>query len=304
MTHEDTGGVLKLRREFASMPPKQITQEPFDSGIKHLNRLSRLRLGDRAEPRDLWEYTQDLLYSDEIQGPLLTYLLPFCLEAWRDDLWGVHDGYGGFVEHFYPVLVNKHVLDAHLTAAQAVAVSEFMRESVLQEIDAQRGLAYSGKGARPYRWFTALTTYGVLQADVDQLWTEWWSISTVGRAIAAVQYISCLMYRDNENPVFAPWTHDAGGGPPLLWEFGGHLYEHRWLEPNVGFLRRMLNPQEVSDVLSTAVARLGGLPEHERAVEVQSDVPLCAETLEARCLELPRFLETIQEPSKLLQWTK
>jgi hypothetical protein len=36
--------------------------------------------------------------------PLFVYLLPLCLEAGPDDLRGTHRGYGGFVEHFYPVL--------------------------------------------------------------------------------------------------------------------------------------------------------------------------------------------------------
>jgi len=300
MALDRTGGVLKLRRAFASVPPKQITQEPFDSGVKHLRRLARLQPGERAEAADLWEYTQDLLYGHGIQRSLLAYLLPFCLEAWRDDLRG-HDGYGGFVEHFYPVLANKHVFDEHLTPAQTMAVSAFMRESIMEEIDDQRGLSYNGMVARPYRWITALTTHGVLLPDIDQLWTAWWEIDTVGSAVAAVQYISCLMYPENENPVFAAWTRDGGGGPPWLWGFSGHLYEHCWLMPNVSFLRRSLNPQAVHDALVRAVTRLAGLPEHEKAVEIQNDILLCAETLAARCVDLPRLLETKQEPGKLLE---
>lgn len=304
MAPEKTSGILKLRRAFASTPPKQITQEPFDSNIKHLSRLARLRPGERAEAGDLWEYTQDLLYSDEIQDPLLKYLLPFSLEAWRDDLRGVRSDCGGFVEYLYPVLSNKHVFDEHLTPIQTTAVSEFMRESILEEIDDQRGLSYSGKGARPYRWITALTTHGVLLPDVDQLWNAWWSINTIGRAVATVQYTSCLIYRDNENPVFAPWTRDAGGGPPCLWQFGGHLYEHRWLEPNISFLQGILNPQAVNDALSRAVERLRGLPEHEIAAEVITDSHICAETLASRCAELPRLLETRREAATMLEWTK
>lgn len=296
--------VLKLRRAFASKPPEQITQKPHDSSPKHLKTLVRLHAGDRAEPGDLWEYMQDLLYSDAIQGPLLTYLLPVCLEAWRDDLRGARNEYGGFVEYFYPVLANKHVLNDLLTPTQSRAVSEFMRQSILEEIDAQRGLAYKGTGVLPYRWTTALATYGVLLSDVDQLWTAWWSVETVGRAVATVQYVSCLMYPEDENPVFAPWTPDRGGGPPCLWEFGGHLYEHRWLDPNIRFLRRILIPKEVEGALSRAIERLVGLPEQEVAAEVQSDIPLCAETLAARCTQLPRLLETKQEPGKLLGWTK
>jgi hypothetical protein len=295
---------MTLRRALASTaPPREITQDAFD-GDKHLRRLMLLRPGDRAEVGDLWEYTQDLLYT-EIQVPLLAYLLPFCLEAWREDLDGTRTEYGGFVEHFYPVLANRHVFDPHLTPAQSAAVSEFMRESILEEIDNQRGLTYQGTGTRPYRWITALTTHGVLLPDVDRLWTSWWSTNTVGRAIATVQYISCLTYPANENPVFSPWTPDGGGGPPCLWEFGGHLYTHRWLEPNVRFLRQVLNAQAASNALARAVERLFDQPEYEVAAEVQADLPLCAETLAARCAELPSVLEsTSGTRGTLLEWTK
>jgi len=118
----------------------------------------------------------------------------------------------------------------------------------------------------------AVTTYGVLLPDIELLWTAWWSVSTVGRAISAMQYISCLMYPENENPVFAPWTPNAGGGPPCLWDFEGHLYSHRWLEPNVAFLKRVLNVPGVSQVLSRAAQRLVDQPEHEVAALMNVDL--------------------------------
>jgi len=289
-----------LCRVFGSTPP-EITQEPFEGNPKHLRRLARLRSGEKAEVRDLWEYTQDLLYTD-IQGSLFTYLLPFCLEAWREDLRGTSTEYGGFVEHFYPVLANRQVLDHFLTPAQSAAASDFMRSSILDEIDDQRGLTYSGTGARPYQWITALTTHGVLFPDIANLWNAWWSVATVGRAVAAVQYVSCLMYEANENLVFSSWTPDRGGGPPTLWEFGGHLYTNRWLEPNVTFLKHALNAKKAADVLNRAVERLIDQPEHEIAAAVRADLPLCEQILQARCLALPRLLGTIQEPGKLLEW--
>jgi len=104
--------------------------------------------------------------------------------------------------------------------------------------------------------------------------------------------------------VFAQWTPERGGGPPCLWELEGHLYEHRWLEPNIRFLRRILNPQEVGKVLGLAVERLGGQPEHEIATEIRSDIPLCDETLAARCTELPGLLETPRQPAKSIEWTQ
>lgn len=302
MKRKAIDSVGKLRQAFASTPPQEIAQEAFEGNPKHLRRLARLRPGDQAEAADLYEYAHDLLYTD-IQDSLLAYLLPFCMEAWRHDLRGTHNGYGGFVEHFYPVLANRQLFDIHLNPTQTAAVSDFMRESILEEIDDQRELAYQGMNTGPYRWVRALTTYGVLLPNIERLWTSWWSIETVGQAVAAVQYISCLMYPENENPVFAPWTSDAGGGPPCLWDFEGHLYTHRWLDANVRFLRESLRAQEVGEVLNQAVARLVDEPELKIAEEVRSDFPLCVETLAARCDDLPRLLETTREPGKLCEWS-
>ncbi|MGB8590285.1 MAG: hypothetical protein WA755_07025 [Candidatus Acidiferrales bacterium] len=283
-------------------PPATITQEAFDRDDGHLRRLVRLRPGQRAEASDLWNYAQDLRYT-EIQGTLLAYLLPFCLEAWREDLRGV-DGYGGFVENFYLVLADHRIFDAHLNPKQTAAISEFMRQTILQEINEQRGLFFQGMAATPYRWFRALATYGVVLPDVNRLWTAWWSIDTIGGAISAVQYISCLMYSEYKNPVFSPWTGDSGGGPPCLWEFGGHLYTHRWLEPNVTFLKEILRMRRVGEVLSRAVERLTGQPEHDVAASVHADLPLCLETLEFRCSKLPLLLATTQQPNRPLEWSR
>ena len=302
MLSGDDALMAALRRGIGrSTAPTTITQEPFDSDMGHLKRLVRLQRHERAQPGDLWDYTQDLRYT-EIQGPLLAYLLPFCLQAWHDDLRGAK-GYGGFVEHFYPVLADRHVFDTHLTPKQTAAVSEFMRQSILQEMDDQRGLKYSGSGARPYRWIRALTTYGVLVPDLELLWASWWALGTKGRAVSSVQYISALMYPNEANPVFAPWTRDEGGGPPCLWDFEGHLYSHRWLEPNVDFLRRTLSVPAVTDVLNRAVEALKGEPEHDVAARMLTDVSSRGEMLAARCTELPSLLATTQEAGTLLEWS-
>jgi hypothetical protein len=302
MHGQNIESIAALRRALsATSPPSTITQEAFDQDDDHLHRLVKLKPGEPAKPGDLWDYSQDLRYT-QIEGELLTYLLPVCLQAWHDDLRGARD-YGGFVEHFYPVLADRHVFDTHLTPKQTAAVSDFMRQSILTEIDDQRSLSFRGMNARPYRWTRALTTYGVLQPDIDRLWAAWWALATIGRAVSSVQYISALMYSNEANPVFAPWTRDEGGGPPCLWEFEGNLYSHRWLEPNVDFLRRTLDVPTVSDVLRRAVETLKREPEHEVASLMLADLPTRTEMLAARCTELPRLLATIQEPSPLLEWS-
>ena len=104
------------------------------------------------------------------------------------------------------------------------------------------------------------------------------------------------MYSENENPVFAPWTPNGGGGPPCLWEFEGRLYEHRWLEPNVSFLRKTLTVESVRNLLPLAASHLAGEPEHSVAILAQEDFPLCEVTVATRCAVLPQLLETSKNP--------
>lgn len=303
MTSSENKTPASLHRALqVTKPPEKITQEPFEFNDRHLRRLVRLRPGDRADSEDLWNYAHDLLYTN-IQSSLLVYLLPFCLEAWRDDLKGNY-GYGGFVEYLYPVLANRRIFEEHLNQNQAEVVSAYMRQAILEEIDEQRGLTYQGAKVKPYRWIGALTTYGVLRPDMASLWAAWWSIETVGRAVAAIQYISCLMYPENENPVFAPWRPDKGGGPPCLWNFEGHLYEHCWQAPNIKFLQGVLNVDNLSNLLSRCCKRLVNEPEATVAAQVQADFPILADTVEARCGELPRLLETNDPSNQPLQWPK
>lgn len=49
-----------------------MTQEAFDHDAGHLHRLVQLNPGEPAKPGDLWDYTQDLRYT-EIQRELFIY---------------------------------------------------------------------------------------------------------------------------------------------------------------------------------------------------------------------------------------
>ena len=88
-----TSVLCYIARLVQASPPKRLLKKRSTVDDGHLRRLVRLAPNERADARDLWAYTQDLRYT-KIQGPLLAYLLPFCLEAWRDDLRGFDSGYG------------------------------------------------------------------------------------------------------------------------------------------------------------------------------------------------------------------
>lgn len=290
------------------LPPRTITQSAFDGDPAHLERLANLHLGQRITGIDLADYVDDVLYGD-VQASLLVHALPFCLRAWHDYLRDEKFECPGFAELFYTVLARKEVFAGVLTDDQRKAVLEFMKDSILEEIDAQERLRFEGYPATPYRWIRALMTYGVIAPDIERLWMDWWSISTSGRAIAAVQYISCLVYPKDLNPVFAPWTRERGGGPPCLWEFDGYLYESTWQIQNVEFLQKLLcDPNVVVSVVSRAVDRLSqhsGLQTAQRLLaDSQSSsanlkLRSPAETLSDRLLVLPGILA---EPQNTYLW--
>ena len=302
MTNTADTRLDQLRRRLGSpSAPKVITQGVFEAGPEHLDRLANLRTSEQANQDDLCDYMDDLQYGTDIQPVLFLFLLPFCLERWDQHIRNENFEWPGFREQFYTVLGKTEVLSECLSTDQHAAVLEFMRGSILEEIDSQDRLNFRGYPAKPYRWVKALTTHGVIAPDIELIWNEWWSIRTQGQAMAAIQYISCLMYQKDENPVFAPYTREKGGGPPCLWEFDGYLFESRWQEPNIDFLKgRLGTAKDATDVLTKAVDRLNVNSEGAIAQKVLSDMPQCAERLAERCHALPEILATTaQAPTYL-----
>jgi len=296
------------RRLGSVTPPESITQSVFETDQMHLERLAALHPGECASVWDLADYMDELLYCN-IQTSLLVHALPFCLRSWHEYLRNETFECPGFAELFYTVLERKDTFVGILTNDQRLAVWEFMSGSILEEIDAQEGLRFEGYPATPYRWIQALMTHGVIAPNIEHLWKDWWSLSTIGRAVAAVQYISCLVYPKNSNPVFAPYTREKGGGPPCLWEFDGYSNDFSWKIQNVEFLQRLFrDPKMIISVIQQAVERLsqhGGLHTAQRLLtdsQLRSaNLKLLgpAEILSERLLALP---EILAEPRNTYLW--
>jgi len=238
--------------------PSSITQEPFDYDPGPYKRLCMLQ-GDHPQASDLVNYALDMKYM-ELQPDLLRYLAPLLLTAWRRDLFeGDAAGYGGFVENFWPALLRGVALKTVFTEGERVVFTGYMRNSILDRMDVENSLQFSGMGASPYRWVRSLVSYGVLFSDVETLWDEWWQTKTPGHAIAQFQYTSALLYEAEKNTVFAPWTRDKGGGAPALWECGCQMFDVGWTEENLSFLRRTLSVGYFNEHLRNALHRLARL---------------------------------------------
>jgi hypothetical protein len=294
-----------VRRAFGDPQPLAagaVWQKPFDYDAGHLHRLAALAPDGSPDPADLVDYALDFKY-EQIQKDLFLHLLPFCLRAWREDLTSPFGRYETFVDEFYPALLRGSVFDRVLSATEAAAVGDFMREAILERIDSQVALSFKGSKSPVYAWFHALSTYGLLRDDLEELWSVWWSVETPGRALAVAQYASCLIYDETANPVFDAWTREHGGGPPCLWHYRGHVLEENWRAPNLEMLARVLTPDGVRGALDRAVARLVGHPLHDKVASIRFRLDARTQTLAGRCSDVQRFLGTPNEAEYSFQWT-
>lgn len=274
--------------------PERITQEPFDFDSSHYRRLCDLHGAD-PDASDLMDYALDMQYM-ELQPDLLRHLTPVLLAAWREDLFeGDAAGYGGFVEQFWPALLKGRALQTVFTNAERSGFIGYLRETILERLDAEKSLRFSGMGASPYRWVQTLASYGTLFSDIEVLWTEWWQVKTQGHAIAAFQFASVLMYENDKNPVFDAWTRHNGGGPPALWECGCHMFDVGWKAENLSFLSRTLSVDYVERSLRTASDQIQIGPAKEVALRILNELPNQKTLLALRIEELPRLFRNVSQ---------
>ena len=277
--------------------PKQITQQPFDGDPGHCRRLCNLVSTDPLAA-DLYDYALDMTYM-KLQPELLRHLTPILLAAWRKDLFERNlAGYRGFVEQFWTALLNGKILHNIYSEGERHAFITYIRNSILDRMDGGNLLHFSGMGASPYRWIHTLAAYGIVFADVEILWTEWWQIKTPGHAIAAFQYASVLMYEEAKNPVFHAWTQDKGGGPPELWECGTMMFDVGWKKENLDFLKSILSADYLEQKLRLALDQIQDKAALKIASQIVDDFAGQRARLELRIEELPTLLMDVSQANR------
>lgn len=230
-------------------PPGAITQRQFDD---HEPALHRIAAPDAApSDSDLILYCYDLRFVP-LQADLFRWAFLILLGRWRQRL--LEGDRGSFTENFYYAVTTprygsgRWLLEEMCPPRVQQSVYDYLRGTLLDRIDAEQTLSCVGMSAPTYSWFEGLTFLGCFVPEFGSFWSSWWSIKTTGRAVAAVQYASCLLFDASDNPVFAPWTSHGGGGPPCLWSLGGMGTAEHWLASNIDELRAVLTPQSLVDV--------------------------------------------------------
>ncbi len=281
-------------------PPKEIWQEPLDGDSSHYARLCALG-GALPGAGDAVDYAHDLAAQENIQAELFVCLLPSCLYAWRHDLMhNHHSDYAAYVETFSAALARRPLLEDFLEPRQAEAVMVFMRDSLLDRIDREYSLSITSAHNSAHAWVCTLGSFAVIFPELESLWRTWWGFETPGRALAAQRYISCLLYEDDANPIFAPWTPLRGGGPPSLWATDGHIYNESWKPVNIDFFKATVTPAYVHQALKRAANALSGLIESDVPIRMLSDFERQRPLLQHRLRALP---EIVSRPLiEALEW--
>jgi len=280
----------RARQIFGNpQPPKTVWEKQFDYNDDDLWRLANTPY-EKIDFSDLWYYHHDLAYV-ELQPDLFSYLFPVCLMDWHHSLMQNEPCSHGDSDFHYGVL-HGNVFEKMITPKQLASIYEFFRDSFLERLDAERGFIADGSKTPAYGWIGRFNSVGLVMPRIDMLWDGWWSLDTPGRAVAALEYCSALMYFNGENPLFPPWTPDRGGGGPPIWCNDTLFDIQGWLPQNIEFIRKTLTAQFVADRVVNAVARLKHEPECEKARQLENDLAKCRELIEFRVEELPTLLAT------------
>ncbi len=264
-------------------PPKTVWERQFDYFDDDLKRLARTPY-KQMDVSDLWYYYHDLAYS-ELQPDLFAYLFPACLMDWCQSLMRNEPCSHGDSEFHYGVH-HGNVFEKMLTPQQQRDVLEFFRDGFLERLDIERRFAQLQNKIPSVAWMGRFNSLGIILPKIDLIWNPWWSLDTPGRAIAALQYCSDLMYFDGDNPLFEMW----GGCGPHIWENDSYMFDTGWADDNLNFLTTTLTVNFVHDKVVNAAERLREEPDFEKAQQMEHDLPDCQELIEERINELPRLL--------------
>lgn len=278
----------------AKHPPKEITQQPFEHSPKVFQRLCKT--SDQLRGDDLQEYMQDLLYT-EVQVELFRFLLPKCLGLWKENLLGRDANRAGraIEETFFPALHRNNNLQNALSDSELEIVRKFVIQAILELIDNQRSFSVEDN-RDTYQIFGAISAYAVVFPKLEELWNNCWNLLTVGRALTVLRYISIFMYRDDDNPLFLPWTRERGGGPPNLTETNCHFYQCHWKEENIDFITDIITAEYLQETLNKASKQVFDVEEisdlsRKMIQEFQHQAP----TLYGRLNDIPRLTCDLDE---------
>ena len=277
--------VIKSRfRDVLGATPKPSTvwQQQFDWFDDKLRSLAR-REWDEVPEGELWAYIHDLTYQ-ELQPDLFRHLFPACLKFWYDSLMRSEPADRGDAD-FHRALLRGNILAKMLNDQERERVHALFVDGYLDRVELERGFNCERSGIPANAWIRRFNSIGLVAPIIPEIWRQWWSMDTPGRAISIMIYSSGLVYFKGENPIF-PWTPDEGGGGPDLTELDSSEFESAWLTSNLSFLRTTLSPDYVLERMRAAADVLVGEPELRLANRIVAEASSRADVISLRIDDL------------------
>jgi hypothetical protein len=275
-------------------PPRDVWEKQFDYNDNDLRRLATTPWND-IKFDDLWYYYHDLAHV-VLQPEVFRYLFPVCLMDWYRSLINNEACSHGDAE-FHNGLAHGSVLERMVTDKQRQEINAFFRDGFLDRFDLEIDPPRFDTDHVPCIWLWRLNSIAMISPCIPMIWNSWWSLATLGQAIAAIKYCAGLALKDDENPFLATAIakarslgrqFDAGS---IYFESDSMIYDVCWLPENIAFLRRVLVPDLLLERAKVAKERLIGTPHFELAARIVAQLISSSSLMELRINELTEILE-------------
>ena len=269
--------------------PTQIWEEQFDGYDEDLRRLVQ-QDWRTVTGNEIWCYLYDLACV-KLQPDLFRYLFPLCQNYWYDTLMKNEVSEAGVDFHF--ALHQGKILHKMLTLEQRETVFHFFCDGFIDRIESERGFIYDGMNTPASTWILRFNGLGYIAPVIGPIWLSWWKMDSPGKAVSAIMYASGLVYLKGENPIFAAWNPEIGGGVPYLTESGvASIFDAARLPENTDFLASTLSVAYVLEKLDAAAEAIQGEPEYPMAAQIAAEAKHREEIISIRIDDLLEGLRT------------
>lgn len=257
----------RCRAIFGDEPPVRHVWEPeFDYADKELQALAATDWRDITERQLSGYYVLNLVYNEPMQPELFRYLFPLCLAKWHQTL--LTHGHGDhFEESLLQALRRPYLWWEMMDAGQRQQVRAFIIDTMLVRMDNERGFS------APLSWLPVFNDIGGTAPVMRIIWSRWWSLDSVGKAVCALQYAAYLIYSGEDNILCPQGWYGAGWLHPLS-------HTESWSQENWAFLCGALTPQTILEGVQAAAEKLRGEPEEDIAARIAQDALNAAEIIE------------------------
>lgn len=232
--------VQRLRNELAALRPIGLWQDIHDiNGYDgYLERI----WNREARSSDWGRYAEDARFGDQgqFQADLFGYALPDLLADWEERA----DNFDRDQITF--VLLNK--LESSIDRHGQKSVGRFFSDGLIERFDHVRSFTQCG-------WLDHWSLAARLPETMARALPPLIEAETPGRAVALLQFASCLVFPEYDNPILGSHSPRDGGGPPDLWQPPGES-DAGWEASNLEAFDGHITPAALLEAAILAAERV------------------------------------------------